>query len=222
MKKNIPVTKVSGFLGRFFTKSLLESNSDVAYAPVRSRVEWIDNAKAIGIVLVYYGHFLQSFNSFFLTKKDLLFLQFRFIYSFHMPLFLILSGYITAGKIINMNNFLIPRIYSRLVQLIFLNLLIMPCYYLFAQQYFWLVIINEFITKLILGLPNINYPTWFLVFILIVEIYYFLGVNLIIKSNSSIILILSIIIFGLIGFFLSNRVFIEKNVYFVSKILVPR
>ncbi len=48
---------------------------------VRSRIEWVDIAKGIGIILVIIGH-VNTFNS---SVKE-------WIYSFHMPLFFILAG----------------------------------------------------------------------------------------------------------------------------------
>ena len=49
----------------------------------------LDIARGIGILLVIYGHFLQSFIE---PSAPLIFQQYLFIYSFHMPLFFILSG----------------------------------------------------------------------------------------------------------------------------------
>lgn len=59
----------------------------------KSRVSWVDTAKGLAIVLVVYGHALEG------TYADMSFnsisynLQHSLIYSFHMPLFFILSGY---------------------------------------------------------------------------------------------------------------------------------
>lgn len=50
------------------------------------RIQWIDIAKGIGIILVLIGHIS-------LNKKIN-----NFIYSFHMPLFFILSGYLYKNK----------------------------------------------------------------------------------------------------------------------------
>ncbi|MCB5205681.1 acyltransferase family protein [Methylovorus mays] len=59
---------------------------------MRSRELWVDYAKAIGIILVVYGHvargICQSFNS---TNASFQ-LADSVIYSFHMPLFFFLSG----------------------------------------------------------------------------------------------------------------------------------
>lgn len=53
------------------------------------RQTWADNAKFIGIALMVLGH-----NS--LASQPLN----DFIYSFHMPLFFLLSGYFASTKII--------------------------------------------------------------------------------------------------------------------------
>jgi len=58
-----------------------------------SRTAWVDYAKAIGIILVVYGHVARGLvksgilpnSSYFHAVDD-------FIYSFHMPLFFFLSG----------------------------------------------------------------------------------------------------------------------------------
>jgi len=57
------------------------------------RLNWIDYSKGIGIILVVYGHVLRGLHNAipmsesFFTNSD------NFIYSFHMPLFFILSGF---------------------------------------------------------------------------------------------------------------------------------
>jgi acyltransferase len=51
------------------------------------RLCWVDNAKAIGIILVVYGHTIQCGT----LAKEL-------IYSFHMPLFFFLAGYLVKDS----------------------------------------------------------------------------------------------------------------------------
>ena len=53
---------------------------------MQSRISWIDITKGLAIILVVIGHSIQSFGN------DLHIL-FRVIYSFHMPVFFVLSGY---------------------------------------------------------------------------------------------------------------------------------
>lgn len=54
-------------------------------------ITWVDNLKGIGIILVVLGHMLPG--------KMLA----SFIYSFHMPLFFFLSGYLTKERIFKEN-----------------------------------------------------------------------------------------------------------------------
>lgn len=57
------------------------------------RCQWVDNAKAVGIVLVVLGHVIRGMHSAGLPMDPQLFrLADSIIYSFHMPLFFFLSG----------------------------------------------------------------------------------------------------------------------------------
>lgn len=58
------------------------------------RLEFIDYAKGLAILLVVIGHLLQ-YNLVGTSSKDL----FDMIYSFHMPLFMFLSGYVASLSI---------------------------------------------------------------------------------------------------------------------------
>lgn len=55
-----------------------------------NRIEWLDRAKAIGVVLVVLGHFL--YGTSFGGGIN------RAIYSFHMPMFFIAAGFVSKGK----------------------------------------------------------------------------------------------------------------------------
>lgn len=61
----------------------------------RGRVKWIDALKLFAIFLVLWGHSLQYFLSSDYAANPV----FRVIYSFHMPLFMMLSG-MWAGKLL--------------------------------------------------------------------------------------------------------------------------
>lgn len=57
------------------------------------RIEWIDIAKAIGIILVVYGHVILGVHDAGLWGNTLNYkLQHSFVYTTHMPLFFFLSG----------------------------------------------------------------------------------------------------------------------------------
>ncbi|MCB4811371.1 acyltransferase [Methylovorus menthalis] len=59
---------------------------------MRSRELWVDYAKAIGIILVVYGHVARGVCQSFSSMNTSFQLVDSVIYSFHMPLFFFLSG----------------------------------------------------------------------------------------------------------------------------------
>ncbi|MGO4957874.1 acyltransferase family protein [Luteococcus sp. Sow4_B9] len=66
---------------------------------MNSRSLWVDYAKAIGIVLVVYGHVVRGLlNAGLLKNAELHWLVDSIIYSFHMPLFFFLSGLFFHGS----------------------------------------------------------------------------------------------------------------------------
>ncbi|OHD06013.1 MAG: hypothetical protein A2086_06040 [Spirochaetes bacterium GWD1_27_9] len=69
----------------------------------KERILWLDTAKGIGIFLVVLGHvfIVGNFN--------------KWIYSFHMPLFFFLSGFLFEGFIYDIKTFFTKRTFSLLV-----------------------------------------------------------------------------------------------------------
>jgi len=60
---------------------------------MRERVFYFDNAKFILIFLVVFGHFLRSFTD----ENDMIYTIYKVIYTFHMPAFILVSGYFAKG-----------------------------------------------------------------------------------------------------------------------------
>ena len=60
------------------------------------RSKLIDNLKGIGITLVVIGHCIQYGSGNIFLQNNLFYtnILFRFIYSFHMPFFMLISGYL--------------------------------------------------------------------------------------------------------------------------------
>lgn len=56
---------------------------------VKNRIEWVDCAKGLAIILVVYGHALTYFSPNFDSIVHV-------VYSFHMPLFFVLTGYVSV------------------------------------------------------------------------------------------------------------------------------
>lgn len=61
---------------------------------MNKRLDWIDKAKGIGIILVVYGHVARGiFNAGIPMNEKSFGIIDSVIYSFHMPLFFFLSGF---------------------------------------------------------------------------------------------------------------------------------
>lgn len=68
----------------------------------RYRIRWIDIAKGWGIVLVVVGHVISGFQSSGLYEDNGFFKDVAYyIYTFHMPLFMVISGLLFSLKRIN-------------------------------------------------------------------------------------------------------------------------
>ncbi|MBR5376735.1 MAG: acyltransferase family protein, partial [Lachnospiraceae bacterium] len=100
----------------------------------RKRVAYIDLAKGIGMVLVLCGH-LQNDTVFSFSPYIQGFC--RWIFSFHMPMFFIISGMLFAlkGEIPGMKAFFRKRFSS-----------IMVPYFLFSAIYFLIIIYGVFVS----------------------------------------------------------------------------
>lgn len=93
----------------------------------KNRITYLDNLKGFAIILVILGHIIQMwYDSDFTHNKVWL-----YIYSFHMPLFMFISGYITG---IYSNKLSILQFSKkRFIQLI-IPLLCWISIYLFKEQ----------------------------------------------------------------------------------------
>lgn len=69
-------------------------------AEVSGRLDWVDAAKGVGIILVVFGHALGGLINSTLSIEGLLFPEiFLALYVFHMPLFFFVSGLFVAGRV---------------------------------------------------------------------------------------------------------------------------
>jgi fucose 4-O-acetylase-like acetyltransferase len=66
-------------------------------APAARRLDWIDAARGIGIVLVVYAHAIRGVEAADMYRGPALVAQDSIIYAFHMPLFFFVSG-LFAGR----------------------------------------------------------------------------------------------------------------------------
>ena len=90
---------------------------------IGERNKYIDILRGIAIFLMIWGHCIQYGNGIEFSKPDVFFNNFLFkiIYSFHMPLFMLISGYVfayTARKYDKVGSFLLNRFFRILLPII--------------------------------------------------------------------------------------------------------
>lgn len=87
---------------------------------VKERNEYLDILRGIAIFLMVWGHCIQYGNGLEFSKPEMFFnnFLFKFIYSFHMPLFMLISGYVfayTVRKHNKIHSFLLNRFWRILL-----------------------------------------------------------------------------------------------------------
>lgn len=164
------------------------------------RIDWIDSVKGLGIILVYIGHcYIPAVN-------DL-------IYSFHMPLFFIVSGFLwnnSKYQTMSIRDFVEKKFRAYIIPYFKMALICFVIWGLFYGMFqcdtvsAYLQKIWKYTYGILLVYPRSQfmpacYPLWFLVALFFSEFLYFL-VN---KTKVPVILIL---LFTVIGYGLSKFV----------------
>lgn len=135
------------------------------------RLVWLDQLKAISMYIVILGHSLLKFKKYGLCK---------FIYSFHMPLFFMISGftfnpYKYGGIIDCVKDKLIKLAYPYVM----LNLLVIPLWYINMKTG---MIAEDSISTILSGILYSNNSvarapsnaTWFIMTLFLAEIIYYI------------------------------------------------
>lgn len=148
------------------------------------RIEWIDNAKGIGLLLVILGHLKAPFLS-------------AWIYTFHMPLFFFLSGVVFSSGKYKPRKFILKRINSLVVPYFVLGAVIFLFYVIvFLIQHQptseYLIMLKEFL------LQRHYWTIWFLAALFFTEIIYF-AIDYLLSDRIVPVTIVSIL-FAVIGF----------------------
>jgi acyltransferase len=128
-----------------------------------SRIQWIDTCKGIGIFLVVIGHTMIQNN-------------YRgVIYSFHMPLFFFISGYLfSIKKYSNIGEVLFSKAKSLLVPYLFFSFISIILLRILIHQP---IAVTTFIKTLLISKRNSIYyddPLWFLTSLFTIEILFYL------------------------------------------------
>lgn len=94
---------------------------------VKNRESYFDNAKFILIILVVFGHVIRSF----IDDNEFMMNVYKFVYTFHMPAFILISGFFAKGY--NKKGY-VQKIFKKLIipYLIFQG--IYSVYYFFIES----------------------------------------------------------------------------------------
>ncbi len=182
-----------------------------------TRILWLDFAKSYGMILVFLGHILESLSQHDFTSA---FLTYKAIYSFHIPLFFLLSGYISKPPKGSFAKYISIRISSRIVPFVFFNILGLMGRILLdlaSKNLNFTAYLSDSLS-LLRGVPAFNITTWFLACLFAVEVVHFV-VCRILKSERS-RLLAAALLFGL-GWFvtLENRE-LAMNLWFFPEAMV--
>lgn len=105
-----------------------KQNTPPLHLQGNSRIKWVDTAKALGIFLVFWGHLLSGGSPIAIVIK-------KVIYSFHMPMYFILSGYVFKNNTSSFGAYIDSKIKRILLPALFLYLLSLPIYFMMGIDY---------------------------------------------------------------------------------------
>ena len=171
------------------------------------RIWIIDIARFYAMALVFYGHFIEEL---MLLKNPAAVSLYKFIYSFHMVLFILLAGYVAREQDIKwgVGKFLKHRFFSRFLPFIFFTLLMMVPPIFFDGKFFGLVLpsfegYSKGLVSTAFGLPSFCIPSWFLLLIIGVELVHYSFFQFFNKSNAK--LLIAGIAFYVVGYLLNLK-----------------
>ena len=190
----------------------------------RKRIIWVDNSKAIGMFFVYFGHITQEMsNKGILHTLDIT----KLIYSFHMPLFFILSGFFFSRRSPSLMTDIRLLVLKRVIPVFYFGAITFPFWPLLlylANGFIDWELIGQKASNYLVGHPDLNTISWFLICLFVAEI--FALVILPSVDNVYIGLIISGIFLRL-GLVMTtnfqdtvNSLNIEKNIWFLHEAVV--
>ncbi|MFZ5571491.1 MAG: acyltransferase family protein [Thermodesulfobacteriota bacterium] len=172
------------------------------------RIAVIDVARFYAMALVYYGHFIEEFMN---LKNPVAATQYKFIYSFHMVLFIVLAGYVAKEQDadLKLDQFLRSRFYSRFLPFLFFTGLMMIPPVFVEGKFFGLVLpsvegYTKGVVATLFGLPYFCVPSWFLLLVMGVEIVHYSAFRFM-KQSPARMLLLGLL-FYLAGYWFNRTV----------------
>ena len=193
------------------------------------RVSSIDIARFIGISLVFYGHLVEQV---MYLENAAAAAQYKWVYSFHMPLFFLLAGTVVSSRITQntLTGFLWTRWTTRMVPYLFFALglgvvaMFVPGWLpmtvptnppALAEPGFYP---SGFVSTL-MGMPAFHVPFWFLASLISLEVFHYFVGRL---WTSKLRLAIGAVVFYLIGYYLNLYVdFFSRGWVFWLVNLIP-
>ena len=127
-----------------------------------NRVAYLDQAKAWGMFLIYYGHFLEALLR---AGGVAAFAQWKLIYTFHLPFFFFLTGaFWKPGS--EVAQVVKVKLKTRLLPVATFGLLLVPAWLCVRPPLAVLAAMGRYAS----GKTDLNAITWFLVCLFVVEV----------------------------------------------------
>lgn len=186
-----------------------ETAASSIQVPDRSsaRIACADVARLIGIFLVYHGHVVERMM--YLGNAAAAH-QYKFIYSFHMPLFFVLSGLIAKDWAAeqSVGQFAKSRLMSRVLPLVFFNVALALLSLIHKPDFPPIPLDTgaDYANAALMSalqLPVFDVPTWFLMCLVAVEVIHYLAFRFLRGSDARIVV--AIVAFYLAGYAINSR-----------------
>jgi fucose 4-O-acetylase-like acetyltransferase len=188
------------------------------------RIYWVDIAKLLGIFLVYYGHVVEEISN---KGNPFAFLQFKFIYSFHMPLFFILAGFFFKRRHPSWLSEIKELFYKRVIPVLFFGALTLPVWPVYMHLVKGSIEWDDIALKAchyLKGHPDLNTITWFIVCLFTTEV---IALFVLRKVNKTIIGLIVAAIFFRFGLLMTLNIRatvtslgIPKNTWYIHEAIV--
>jgi fucose 4-O-acetylase-like acetyltransferase len=178
---------------------------------MNNRIEFLDTAKAIGMLLVFQGHLISRYIQKGIGSFDL---QMSLIYSFHMPFFFFISGFFfKSSDELHLLSAIKRLISKRIVPVIFFNIIGLVAFLIVStltDKPIYTSLLNGGM-NLLKGRPSFNYLTWFLICLFSLEVINLLQHKFIGAKS----VYISIPLFSILGYLASIYLSYEHNIWFI-------
>jgi len=170
----------------------------------KERIQYIDVARFYAMAGVFFGHFIERV---MMMNDPAAAILYKFVYSFHMVLFFVLSGFVARDSDLefSIGKFFKHRFFSRILPFIFFTIVFMISAAVFPGDFFNLSLPSvkgyfEGLISTARGIPLFCVPSWFLLIIFSVEVVHYISFRFI-SSDSK--LLIAIVLFYIGGYYLN-------------------